>query len=405
MQLTLTLDKTSLLTDGDSHWASVSACNAAHLCVMAISDVILIDSTPPVTGTFESPLKWRRSTSAGDVMTLIDITWREFSDPESQVTDYQLLAGRRYNGEDLSGGRVTVQHDNTTATQHYTLQVGQLLHSGDVVHLALLAQNSLRLHSPLVRMAFSCLHDNANGTSGSLVLIRHSCEASYCTQECTCAATGQVCEGNSSSCVELSPSDPTLSTVLLQLNMGMPLSPQSSNSSASAPSSVPTARPQMYITSAKCLEGHWSLSQPESLDNVSRFEVSFGLANMSAGEGVVNIQTEPIWLDVGRHVSAVHCMPGNRTLVSRQSYIMHVRVWLSRDTHVTYMSSPVVVDHTPPQVRRGGRVFESDSTCTQDIDYVTREISDVTACWHGMFRDTQSRVVLYQLWMGTSPFG
>ena len=248
---------------------------------------------------------------------------------------------------------MTVQHDNTTATQHYTLQVGQLLQSEDVVHLALLAQNSLRLLSPLVRMAFCCLHDNANGTSGSLVLIRHSCEAAYCAKECTYAAAGQVCEGNSSSCVELSPSDPAATTVQLQAYMGMSSAPQSPSSSSPALSSVPTVRPQMYITSAKCLEGHWSLSQPDSLGNMSRFEVSFSLADMPAGEGVVDPQTEPIWSDVGLHTTAVYCLPGSRMLVFKLSYIMHVRVWLSRDTHVTYTSAPVVVDHTPPRVRRG----------------------------------------------------
>ena len=374
---------------------------------MASSDVILIDSTPPVTGTFESPLIWKRQTSntSGDVITMVDVKWRGFSDPESQVTGYQLLAGRRYNGEDLSGGRVTVQHDNTTATQHYTLQVGQLLQSGDVVHLALLAQNSLRLLSPLVRMAFRCLHDNAIGTSGSLVLIRHSCEAAYCTQECTCAAAGQVCEGNSSSCVELSPSDPAASTVQLQAYMGMSPDPPSSRFSTPALSPVPATHPQKYMTSAKCLEGHWSLSQPDSLGNVSRFEVSFSLADMSAGEGVVDTQTEPIWSDVGRHLTTVYCLLGNRTLASGQGYIMHVRVWLSRDMFVTYTSAPVVVDHTPPQIRRGMAVMESDLTCTQDIDYVTSEIPAVTACWDGVFRDTQSPVVQYQIWMGTSPHG
>ena len=374
---------------------------------MASSDVILIDSTPPVTRTFESPLMWKQhfSGTSGDVITVIDVKWRGFSDPESQVTGYQLLAGRRYNGEDLSGGRVTVQHDNTTATQHYTLQVGQLLQSGDVVHLALLAQNSLRLVSPLVRMAFSCLHDNANGTSGSLVLIRHSCEASYCTQECTCAAAGQVCEGNSSSCVELSPSDPATSTIQLQAYMSMSSGSQSPSSTTPAVNSVPTVRPQKYISSAKCLEGHWSLSQPDSLGNVSRFEVSFSLADMSAGEGVVDTQTEPIWSDVGRHLTTVYCLPGNRTLASGQGYIMHVRAWLSRNKYVTYTSAPVVVDHTPPQVRRGRAITESSLTCTQDIDYITKEISDVTACWDGVFLDTQSPVVQYQIWMGTSPHG
>nr|KAG5706491.1 hypothetical protein BaRGS_032884 [Batillaria attramentaria] len=36
------------------------------------------------------------------------------------------------------------------------------------------AENSLGLHSPILRMAFEALKDDANGTSGSLERIRHS---------------------------------------------------------------------------------------------------------------------------------------------------------------------------------------------------------------------------------------
>ncbi|XP_076453311.1 uncharacterized protein LOC143288575 [Babylonia areolata] len=108
-QLTLPLGQTSLLTDGDVHWASVAACNAAHLCVIATSDVILIDSSPPVTGTFLPSLKWKRestTSSGGDgTLTVIDLRWEGFSDPESDVIGYDVIAGRRYNGEELSGGK------------------------------------------------------------------------------------------------------------------------------------------------------------------------------------------------------------------------------------------------------------------------------------------------------------
>jgi len=296
LQLTLTLDKSSLLTDGDSHWVAVSACNAAHLCIIATSDVIAIDSTPPVTGTFLSPLLWsrRNSPARADVMTTVEVRWRAFSDAESGVTRYELMAGREYNGEELSGGRVQVQHDdNATGTQQHRLQVNGMLYAGDVIHLSLLAVNAFGLPSPVVRMAFRCLLHDANGTSGSLVLIRHSCEASYCTKECTCAAAGQVCKTNTSACVELSASDPTLASFQVLPYMGTPHGPQSLNPSAtstqgvipsteahsSVPSTstqssipstgtdshVPSASPRLFTTSAKCLEGHWALVSPPSL--------------------------------------------------------------------------------------------------------------------------------------------
>ncbi|XP_076453313.1 uncharacterized protein LOC143288578 [Babylonia areolata] len=82
-------------------------------------------------------------------------------------------------------------------------------------------------------MAFTCLQDDAGGTSGSLELIRHSCQASYCTHECTCAAAGHVCIGSSPPCVQLNSSDPGLSSVRVLPVIGSP-PPQSSNSPRSA---------------------------------------------------------------------------------------------------------------------------------------------------------------------------
>ena len=467
-QLTLTLGKSSLLANGDSHWTAVSACNAAHLCVIATSDVIAVDSTPPVTGTFLSPLLWSRqnSTVSANVFTTVAVSWKGFSDAESGVVQYELMAGRAYNGEELSGGRIEVQHDTASLVQHHELQVRGELRPGDVLHLSILAVNTLRLRSPVVRMAFRCLLDDADGTSGSLELIRHSCDASYCTKECTCAARGQVCKTDTPTCVELNASDPALSSFRVLPYIGVPRGPPSLNPSASTQSSISSTSPQSHIpstspqnhipstspqshipstspksnisstsantqsyipsaitqnhipstsihgynpqtftTSAKCLEGHWTLANPPSLVNVSRFEFSFSLANMSAGEGVFESQEEPVWYDVGRQMTAVHCMPGNRVLMSGKSYVLHVRVWTSRDSHVTFTSSPVVVDHSPPQVGRGKSVIESDVKCALDFDYVTTKESHITACWDGVFLDPQSHVTKYQVWMGTSPHG
>jgi len=72
---------------------------------------------------------------------------------------------------------------------------------------------------------------------------------------------------------------------------------------------------------------------------------------------------------------------------------------------MTFTSAPMMVDHTPPQVRRGKSVIESDATCTKDFDYVNKKDFHVTACWDDVFRDSESGVVSYQVWMGTSPHG
>jgi hypothetical protein len=366
--------------------ASVTACNAAHLCVTALSDVILVDSTPPVSGTFLSPLGWTRSDVSSVTVTSVDVTWRGFSDGESGLARYWLLASRDYNGEELSERRVEVAHNASDDTQRYRLDLQHALSAGDVLHLAVMAENDLGMASPLVRAAFTCLHDDASGMSGSLVLQRHSCLASYCTSECTCAATGTLCRNQNSTCLTLDASS----------RPDLALLPVMGHDSA---------QHQAFSTSAKCLEGRWTLLDPQSLINVSRFQFSFSLANRTAGQGVFDVQTEPAWYDVGLNTSALHCLPGNRVLTPGERYILHVRVWSSRDSHVTFTSQPMMVDHTPPKVRRGKSVIESEASCAKDLNYVTKKEFYVTACWGGVFQDSDSGVVRYQVWLGTSPQG
>ena len=382
-QLTVTLDKEQLLENGDRHWVSVTACNAASLCVPAVSGLLLVDSTPPLVGTLLSPLSWTRFRSR----LALNVTWRGFADAESDVRKYYVIAGRGYDGDEVSGGQVTAVHDNATTDQRVTMELKEDLKSGDVVYLGIWSENSLGLHSPVLRMAFDVLVDNAKGTSGTLVLVRHSCDVSYCTKECTCAPRGQVCDRNTTSCQEVDPSSTAaLSHLRVLPNMG------------------PASAAQRFTTSATCLEGHWRLSEPSALSSVRRFQWAFSLTKMAAGAGVVDTGTEAVWRDAGRNTTAVYCLPGKRVLMSGQGYSLHVRAWLSRDQHVTFTSPPVVVDHTPPHVKRGGAVLESLDGCEKDVDFITTQ-RYVTVCWGGVFRDSQSPISQYEIWVGTTRYG
>lgn len=379
--MTVTLDDEHLVANGDSHRATVVACNGADLCTTAHSDLLLIDSTPPVVGTFDSPLVWTRQNSGP--ATAITVTWALFADPESGVAAYYVAAGRDYDGEELSHGQVKTLHDNSTFSQRQDLEVDEDLRPGDVVFLSIVAENEVGLRSSVLRKAFEVYLD---GVAGTLVLVRHSCNASYCTKECTCAPTGKVCKSTMPPCRDLSPTNSNVSGVRVILHIGRPTSPQS-----------PT-------TSAKCLEGHWRLADPASLTRVLRFEWSFSLANKSAGEWVFDAATEKVWHDVGQNMTAVHCLPGRRMLQSHASYVLHVRVWVSREDRVTFVSEPVLVDNTPPQRRRGKVIKDSDALCQADLDFVTNE-PHVTACWRDAFQDEESAISKYEVWVGTLPFG
>ncbi|KAK7101794.1 hypothetical protein V1264_020121 [Littorina saxatilis] len=385
-ELMLTLDDEHLAVDGDSYWATVIACNGASLCTASHSDTLLVDSTPPVIGMLESPLTWTKQIDnvSGNLRTLVNVSCKSFSDPESGMEAYYVTAGRTFDGEELSGGQVKILHDNSTLIQTFNIVLLEELQAGDIVYLSIVAENKAGLRSTILRKSVETFVDDMLGNSGNLALERHSCEAFYCTQECTCASTGQVCDADMPSCQELSPTDPRLAELKVLPYMVVKTSGQS------------------LTTSGKCLEGRWNLSDSSQLSNISRFQWSYSLANTTPGEGVFDTDTEKIWYDVGRNMIAVHCLPATRMLQSQESYVLHVRVWMSKEEYVTFVSGPVYVDHSPPQLRRGHTVTESDASCQADVDFITEE-PRVFACWQDVFLDGESEVAKYEIWVGTSP--
>ncbi|KAK7493733.1 hypothetical protein BaRGS_00015062 [Batillaria attramentaria] len=378
-ELILPLDEDHLLMDGDSYWAAVTACNAAGLCTTRTSHMLLIDSTPPVVGTFRSPLTWQKtSPSTGNPHVLVNVTWVGFADAESSIASYYVSAGRAFNGDELSRGQVQVVHNNSTRIQHWSFDIDEDVTSGEILHFSIWAENGLGLRSPIARMEFEVAPDENNNSLGSLISRRHSCEAIYCTGECTCAKS---CQADINSCQDL---DPARSGVEINPYIGL------------------SSDPFAIVTSAKCLEGRWDLSDASILANISRFEVSFSLEGMSGDQGLIfNAPSESPWNDVGRNLEAVLCLPGNTTLIA-QKYVLHVRAWLSHDHSVTVTSDPIVLDHTAPKVRRGGVVLDSDATCRQDVDYITTE-PHVTFCWNSTFIETDSTISRFEIWTGTSP--
>ncbi|KAK7473968.1 hypothetical protein BaRGS_00034797 [Batillaria attramentaria] len=376
-----------LLVDGDRYWAAVTACNAAGLCTTHTSHMLLVDSTPPVVGSFESPLSWMKNnpTISENARYNVSVTWLGFSDAESGVERYYLTAGSVYNGDDLSNGLVITPHQNNTRHQRFSLQLDEIK-SGEAIHLSVWAENGAGLKSPVFRMEFTALFDDLVGTKGSLVSVRYGCKAAYCTGECTCAAAGRVCQVNRTSCQDLQPNDVALqgTNIILQI--------------------CPQSGPENFTTSSKCLEGSWRLSSDMPISKVSRFQVSFGLAGRSYEEGLVfGTESTAVWHDVGRNMAAVYCLPGKEELGSGFQYVMHVRVWLSRNRRVTFTSDPVTVDHTAPGLIRGGTVLDSTtSNCLRDVDYVTTEML-VTSCWGGVFREQDGKILQYKVWVGSAP--
>ena len=409
-RVTLQLKEGSLLTDGDLYTATVTACNAAGLCATAVSEPLLVDSTPPVVGKFDPLMAWavRRAESPGDeglvTSVVVGVSWSGFADAESGVKGYHLTAGRTYGGQELSGGgSLFVAHDEVSLTQNFSLDINGTLRSGELLVFGVWAENALGLISPVLRVTFQVLLQEESSSSssppgsgeeagGSLVLQRHSCTPHFCSNECTCAAFGQTCRASGGTaapaCRDLSDDDSLRGLVDLAPRLG-----------------CASCKPE-FITSATCLEGHWALPEVNPSVTISRFQWSFSLANESAGIGVLDTGSQPVWYDSGLRTSAAFCLPAPGALSAESGYVLHVRAWLTPDSYVTRTSAALVADHSPPVRRRGRSVKESDdaSCSARDVDFFG-DGAVLTACWAGVFSDGQSGVRGYEVWVGTVPFG
>ncbi|XP_048243311.1 uncharacterized protein LOC124141844 isoform X1 [Haliotis rufescens] len=94
-----------LLSPGVKYFTTVTACNTAGLCSSSsTSDGVILDSSPPVTGTVQD--------GTGDVdiqfqaaRTFIGCKWRGFSDPESGLDHYEWLVGTEPGADDILAAR------------------------------------------------------------------------------------------------------------------------------------------------------------------------------------------------------------------------------------------------------------------------------------------------------------
>ena len=97
----------------------------------------------------------------------------------------------------LSSHQLICVRFNICKPHRYTIsclfqQFPNSLQAGEIIHLGIIGINTLGLTTEMVRSEFHSVNTGHSGTSGSLVLVRHSCQVAYCSMECTCAASGQV---------------------------------------------------------------------------------------------------------------------------------------------------------------------------------------------------------------------
>ena len=381
----LTFHKDNRLKNGDVYTLSVTACNQAGLCATAHSNDLLIDSTPPQLGGFKIPMTWENEQSGN---TQINLTWYGFSDVESNIDEYQLMISRYYDGFELSGGIKHLRPGNISE-EFGSILLSDKLYNGEFIILSIRAINGVGLVTKWSKLTVIVISSDHKEYHGFLDIQRHSCDVHYCNNDCTCAIIGKTCEPSETTkpCVSL-PKNSTVDkypeiTIFMHLNSYINV---------------------YYTPSTSCLTAVWNIDQPDSTQNIKRFEWSMGRRGHAVGDGIFDLRTDRVWHSTGMQMDITYCLPSGISLGEGEEYVVYARVWYSFTEYKQFKSPPVMIDSTPPHVRRGRAVKDSDETCIPDYDFMTRS-SLVTACWEKVFQDSQSGIHSYAIQVGSSPYG
>lgn len=376
-EVTMILSPKGWLRSGDIYYAVITACNAAHLCTSSKSKTILFDSTPPHLGGFKTPLMWENINNSFAVLFL---TWYGFSDIESNVEQYFITVGKTYSGNELSGEVKSFSHRGYSGyEQNGTLQLEKPVSVGQKFFVSIWARNNAGLYSPIAKISLFVDATDLNDKEGELLIEKHSCSTEYCNKDCTCAVVGGKCAQ-----LEVNETCKDVTNRNRSVDLRVVLNNENSFSFSSA-----------------CLRAEWFTNDSVK---ILRYEWSIGLEEMPIGDGIFDILHESVWYDIGKRSNMIHCLPFGKQLHHDASYVAYVRAWLSPNQYVIFTSSPIKIDLTPPAIRKGSFIKDSDRNCLIDFTY-TNITDTVTTCWKKVFSDSQSKITQYEAYIGTDKGG
>ncbi|KAH3802451.1 hypothetical protein DPMN_156128 [Dreissena polymorpha] len=385
--VTVRLDGKNWLNDGDKYYAIVTSCNAAGLCSSEQTSDLLLDSTPPHLGGFKQPLTWTNNNNAhGNKFTNLTLTWYGFHDQESGIENYYVTVSRSYSFSELSNGVIIIKNSNQSESVHTSFVLTESMSPGESIILSIWAQNNVGLNSSVARVTVNVLSEASRNEMGILEVEKHSCDIHFCNKDCTCAVIDRPCaEVNANvTCIAISSTDTQNQTIpTYDVYWGLPHEILN------------------FSASSACLSGHWSrTNEGSTFENIHRFEWSLGVHGHAVGEGVYDLKLENPWTDVGQRLEFIYCLPVNRSLVHGERYVIYVRAWYSKNTYTVFKSSPIRIDQSPPNVRRGRYIREGN--CLQDLDFIDWT-DKIMACWNGVFDEQQSFIDHFSVSLGTSP--
>ncbi|XP_053405467.1 uncharacterized protein LOC128558963 [Mercenaria mercenaria] len=321
----------------------------------------------------------------------ISIKWYGFIDPDSSVDTYYITVSRNFSGYELTKGIVTLNANKSDSRQSAVVTLNDSLNDSCPIILTIWAQNTAGLNSTAFRVTIVPLSSSSERASfeyhsGSLELEKHSCKVHSCNQDCTCSVVGKYCTPlEQIDCVSINTSVVgTFDYPRVIVYSGL------ANISENATASL------------ACLTGHWK-TVGSNAALIVRYEWSMGLSGQKAGDGIFST-SEKQWYDVGKRTHVIHCLPLKSGLTHNTQYTIYVKAWYSNTEHFTFMSPPIMVDHTPPQQAKGRSILDSDPKCVIDYDIIDW-MDELTFCWKGVFRETQSKLSYFTVALGTSVNG
>jgi hypothetical protein len=372
--LALSLKKNEWFQNGDTYSFSVTACNAAELCSTAYGENFTVDSTPPHFGHYLDGT-W------SNLESKIELHIKNFSDWESGVAGYFIGIGETYGSDEISNGINHLQHfGNWNDEQQMTITLNRNLTLNEKIYISLWSTNKAGLNSSIRHFALfisktSSIHE------GHLLLEKHSCDAEYCNYDCTCAVFGDKCTELVSTTPVCSDTNVTNPFSVYEVKIGQ----NDWNT---------------FSLSSQCLHAQW---ESNSI-NAKRHEWSFGIVGRPVGFGIFDSHSEQVWHDANNNNYVIHCLFNNRSLEHGRSYVAYLKAWWSFSDFTIFQSEPILIDLTPPSVRRGKFIVDSNGDCTKDIDYI-RSSNNITTCWGNVFSDQQSGIYGYKVYIGTQPGG
>ncbi|KAK3093029.1 hypothetical protein FSP39_010221 [Pinctada imbricata] len=374
--VTLKLDNENLLRSGDRYTAWVTACNGAGICTTNSTEEILIDSSPPQLGGFHKGMKWRTLSESNTTFTELDLLWYGFTDVESGIVEYYVSISRNYSGAELSNGLLRVLHKSSNI-QQTTVRLNETLQDTDKIVLSIWAENGVGLRSSVGKISVFLASSSKNHTGGFLEIERHSCDSNYCNFDCTCAVVGKKCT-------------PPIKHLLC------------TNETDKQVTKINVTFGWIRTLSSSCLTLSWASENSSAI--IKRYEWSLGIHNDVYGAGIFDTLHENIWNDVDKQNYVTHCLQYSRHLIHREKYVGYVRAWYSEDSYKIFTSLPILVDLTPPSIRKGASVLESIDGCVTDVDYMNSTYT-FNICWRNVFVEREGEISKFSISGGTSPEG